>query len=178
MKKGNIAGEYRKKVLAIHRKIAGELVRAAKQLGQVLLDETRERTPADQGDLRMKWAQMPVEKKGDRYFIKITNPAQYAAFVEFGYMQRPGMILKMKEDGKGRLRFVEFLGYSAKYGLGEPTGKVPPDKDGYVTIITRKRFIAGRFMAREGLRVTKETHWPQLKRYILARMKKTWGEGQ
>lgn len=173
MKGRNIITDYRRRIEAMHREIADEMVAAARQLGEVLLGETKQRTPVDMGDLRAKWAAMPVERIGQRYIIRITNPAEYAAYVEFGYMQRPGMILKMRESA-GRLRFVKFLGYARAYRLGDPTGKVPPDEDGFVTIITRKRFIKGRFMAREGLKVTAEKHWPRLKSYLLGRMKRRW----
>lgn len=173
MKPKNIVAQYKKNIEKIHAQIAKELIIGAMQLGQKLRDEIAERTPVDMGDLRAKWAVMPVEKQGNRYIIRVTNPAEYAAYVEFGYMQRPGMILKMIEE-KGKLRFVKFLGYSAKYGIGDPTGKVEPDKDGYYTIITRKRFIKGQFMAREGLKVTKEKHWPKLEKYLLKRIKNAW----
>lgn len=172
--KPNMCEQYKKKIEQIHNQIAQDLIIGAKQLGQKLRDEIAGRTPVDMGDLRAKWAVMPVEKQGNRYIIRVTNPAEYAAYVEFGYMQRPGMILKMKEE-KGKLRFVKFLGYSAKYGIGDPTGKVKPDADGNYTIITRKRFIKGRFMAREGLKVTKKKHWPKLQKYLLDKAKKAWG---
>ena len=164
---------YKRKVETIHKQLAQEMVTISKQLGETFVTETKERTPVDMGDLRAKWAAMPVEKKGDKYIIKITNPAEYAAYVEFGYMQRPGMILKMKEV-KGKLRFVKFLGYSQKYGLGDPTGKAEPDEDGNVVIVTRKRFIKGRFMARDALEVMKKKHWSKAKKYLLTQMKKTW----
>ena len=79
----------------------------------------------------------------------------------------------MKEE-KGKLRFIKFLGYSKKYRLGDPTDKVEPNEKGEVIIVTRKRFIKGVFMAREALEVTKEKHWPKLKKRMLARMKKAW----
>ena len=173
MSKGNVGELYKQKVEAVHKQMAEEMITICKQLGQKLRDETAARTPVDHGDLREKWAVMPVEKKEDKYIISITNPAKYAAYVEFGYMQRPGMRLKMKEVN-GKLRFVQFLGYARQYKLGETTGKAQPDKDGYIVIITRKRFIPGRFMARQGLEETKKTHWPKVKRYLLKRMKRNW----
>lgn len=172
MSNKNIGDKYKAMIQEVHKKMAEEMTKAARQLGEKLRDETVIRTPGDRGDLKAKWALMPFEKKGDKYVISITNPAEYAAYVEFGYMQRPGMILKMKEIN-GKLRFVKMLGYANKYKLGDPTGKVPPDKDGFVTIVTRKRFIKGQFMAREGLRVTKEEHWPKVKAYIFKEILKT-----
>lgn len=173
MKSNNLGATYKKKVEAIQRMMAEEMVTRAKQLGVKFRDEAAMRTPVDAGDLRAKWAVMPVEKKEDKYIIRITNSAEYAAYVEFGYMQRPGMILEMKVE-RGKLRFKKFLGYSPKYKLGDPTSKVTPDKDGKVVIITRKRFIKGRFMAREALEEMKKTHWPKVKKYLLKKMKETW----
>lgn len=173
MKKGNLGKMYKRKVEAIHRQLAQEMITISKQLGETFVTETKEKTPVDMGDLRAKWAVMPVEKKQDKYIIKITNPAEYAAYVEFGYMQRPGMILKMKEV-KGKLRFIKFLGYAKNYKLGDPTGKAPTDEDGNVVIVTRKRFIKGRFMARDALDIMKKKHWPKAKQYLLKRMKKAW----
>lgn len=173
MTKGNLGEMYKRKVEAIHRQMAEEMVTIAKQLGQKFRDEAAVRTPVDQGDLREKWAVMPVEKKENKYIITITNPAEYAAYVEFGYMQRPGMILRMKEI-RGKLRFIEFLGYSKTFKMGEPTGKAQPDEKGEVIIITRKRFIEGRFMARDALEEMNKTHWPKAKKYLLTKMKKAW----
>lgn len=178
MSKGkNIAAQYRDKVNELHERIAQEIVTASKQLGEKFRAEVVKRTPADQGDLKLKWALMPVQKVENRYIITLTNPAEYAAYVEFGYMQRPGMILRMKVDGS-KLRFKKFLGYSRKYRLGDPTDKAMPDEKGEVVIVTRKRFIKGRFMARDGLEETKKTHWPKLKKYLLATMKRIWEKGK
>ena len=173
MKNKNLGEMYKKIVEALHRQMAQEMVAIAGQLGQKFRDEAAVRTPVDMGDLRAKWAVMPYEKKADKYIITITNPAEYAAYVEFGYMQRPGMILKMKEV-KGKLRFIQFLGYSKTFKLGNPTGKVEPDEKGELVIITRKRFIEGRFMARDALEEMKKTHWPKAKKYLLTKMKKAW----
>lgn len=175
MKNNNLAKLYKKKVEAVHRQITLDMVTISKQLGVKFRDEAAARTPVDMGDLKQKWAMMPVEKIENKYIISIANPAKYAAYVEFGYMQRPGMILKMKEV-KGKLRFIKFLGYSAKYRLGDPTGKAKPDEDGNIVIVTRKRFIKGRFMAREALEEMKEKHWPKAKKHLLTKMKKTWEE--
>lgn len=173
MKTNNMGEAYKRKVEAIHRMMAEEMIKLSMQLGQKFRDEAAVRTPVDQGDLRAKWAVMPVEKKENKYIIAITNPAEYAAFVEFGYMQRPGMILRMKEI-QGKLRFIEFLGYSKTYKTGEPTGKVQPDAKGEVVIVTRKRFIEGRFMARAALDEMKKTHWPKAKKHLLKQMKQMW----
>lgn len=176
MKARNIAEQYSQKIAAVHQRLGEEFARGAAQLSIKFKDEAVVRTPVDQGDLRLKWANMPIEKVGSRYIITITNPANYAAFVEFGYMQRPGMILKMREE-RGKLRFVQFLGYSDNYELGAPSGKAMTDDDGFVVIKTRKRFIEGRFMAREALKITQEKHWPKLRAHILRQLKATMQEG-
>lgn len=173
MKTNNLGEMYKKKIEAMHSRMAQDMMTISAQLGQKFRDEAAIRTPVDQGDLREKWATRPVERKGNKYIISITNPAEYAAYVEFGYMQRPGMILKMKAV-KGKLRFIQFLGYAKSFKLGDATGKAKPDNRGELVIITRKRFIKGRFMARGALEEMKKTHWPKAKKYLLAKMKKTW----
>lgn len=171
--KRNFCQAYKNKVEAIHQQLTQDMVIISKQLAVKFRDEAAMRTPVDMGDLRAKWAIMPVNKIKNEYIISITNPAEYAAYVEFGYMQRPGMILKMKEE-RGKLRFLNFLGYSQKYKMGDPTGKAKPDEEGNVVIVTRKRFIKGRFMARGALEEMKTKHWPGAKKYLLAKMKATW----
>lgn len=173
MKTANAGELYKKKIEKLRRTLPELYARISEKLQEEMLAETIERTPGDEGDLRDSWAAMPIEKSGTKYMIKITNPKEYAAYVEFGYMQRPGMILKMKEV-KGKLRFVKFLGYSAKYGLGDPTGKVPTDEDGNVVIVTRKRFIKGHFMARDALDVMKEKWSNNYKRRILKAMQEAF----
>lgn len=147
----NAADLYKKRLESLRAKLPDIYVDYSKRIGLEFVEEVRKRTPEDYGELRAAWAQMPVEKKENRYIITITNPQKYAAFVEFGYAQRPGMILKMRME-RGRLRFQKLIGYAKNYKVGDPKGKVQPDENGDYYICTRKRFIPGKFMAREGLK--------------------------
>ncbi len=116
-----------------------------------LIGSIQERTPVDFGVLREGFAQnSSIATTGEKVVFTVYNPSDYAAHVEYGYHQKPGMILKMKMD-KGRLRFVEFMGWSRKYGVGDPTGKAEPDENGFYTIVTRKRLIPGRHMVADSV---------------------------
>lgn len=147
----NAADIYRQRLDSLREKLPDIYVNYSKRISDEFLAEVVNRTPGDNGNLRTSWKQMPVEKKENRYIITITNPQKYAAYVEFGYAQRPGMVLKMRME-RGRLRFKKFIRFAKNYKVGDPTGDVQPDKNGDYYICTRKRFIPGKFMAREGLK--------------------------
>lgn len=53
------------------------------------------------GSLRDAWTVLPIEKKGDQYFITVANNLDYASYVEYGHRQKPG-------------RYVPALGKSLK----------------------------------------------------------------
>lgn len=118
-----------------------------------LIGKIAERTPVDYGVLREGWAQNSTINivDGKAHFV-IYNPADYAAHVEYGHIQKPGMKLKMKFE-RGKWRFAEFLGYTIPYGIGEPEIKSDqqPDEDGCITIVTKKRKIPGVFMMRDSV---------------------------
>lgn len=116
-----------------------------------LIGAIAERTPVDFGVLREGWAKHSTFTPGEsKVVMTIYNPADYAAHIEYGYKQKPGMILKMKMH-MGRLRFVEYLGHTFKVGTGNPTGHAEPDEDGYYTIVTRKRVIPGKHMVADSV---------------------------
>lgn len=140
----------------------------AQHLGVQFVGELKTRTPVDYGNLRNAWALLPLQKSGNKYVIKAANPMEYGAFIEFGYTQRPGMILKM-QDARGKLRFLAFLGYSPNYGIGASNRKKEPNEDGEVVICTRKRMIPGRFMARESLLEMKK-RIPEYNRRLMAKL--------
>ncbi|MCK9453275.1 MAG: hypothetical protein M0Q90_16380 [Bacteroidales bacterium] len=129
-----------------------------KEVFKELLAAIKERTPVDYGALRLGFDDSNAKKIGNVYKFNIentatskgANPALYAAHIEWGYKQKPGMILKMRMES-GRLRFVEFMGYSFAYGTGDPTGKAEPDEDGNYIIVTRKRDIKGKHMVKDSL---------------------------
>lgn len=97
---------------------------ASKELAARLLALVIPRTPVGQyasetgkngGTLRRGWTagketapgayakSLPVEKSGDYYIIRVTNPVKYASYVEFGHRQTPG-------------RFVPAIGKRLKQG--------------------------------------------------------------
>ena len=118
---------------------------------QLLIGAIAERTPVDFGVLREGWSKhSAMENQGEKIVFHIYNPADYAAHVEYGYHQKPGMILQM-EMRMGRLRFVKYLGHTFKVGSGELTGKAEPDENGLYTIVTRKRYIPGHHMLKASL---------------------------
>lgn len=118
---------------------------------QLLIGAIAERTPVDFGVLREGWSKhSSMESSGEKIIFHICNPADYAAHVEYGYHQKPGMILQM-EMRMGRLRFVKYLGHTFKVGSGEPTGNAKPDENGLYTIVTRKRYIPGHHMLKDSV---------------------------
>ena len=83
----------------------------SRELATRLLGKAIPRTPVDTGTLRRGWTakthqeaesgagetdyvkyanSLPVTKQGDAYVIKIINPVEYAAYVEFGHRTRTG----------------------------------------------------------------------------------------
>ncbi len=53
------------------------------------------------GTLRRNWTVEKIQKIGDSYQIEVTNPTEYASYVEYGHRQKPG-------------RYVPALGKSLK----------------------------------------------------------------
>ncbi len=118
---------------------------------QSLIGAIAERTPVDFGVLREGWAKhSTMAATGEKVVFTIYNPADYAAHVEYGYHQKPGMILQM-EMRMGRLRFVKYLGQTENYGTGESSNRAKPDKNGMYTIVTRKRYIPGHHMLKDSV---------------------------
>lgn len=118
---------------------------------QSLIGAIVERTPVDFGVLREGWARhSTMEATDGKVVYHICNPADYAAHVEYGYHQKPGMILQM-EMRMGRLRFVKYLGQTENYGTGESSNQAKPDENGMYTIVTRKRYIPGHHMLKDSV---------------------------
>lgn len=151
----NLGEAYSAIIAAVDKKLPELLNSYLLKIGAEFLKETRERTPVDYGTLRNAWALAPLRKVGNRNFIQLTNPQKYSAFVEFGYVQRPGMILKMKK-ARGKLRFVAFLGYAKNISNGDPEKQEAINDGDEIVICTRKRFIPGRFMARDALNLMRK----------------------
>lgn len=123
--------------------------------GQIAIKEIAERTPVDYGNLRAGWNALPATKSGDKFVVKIVNPVEYAHYVEYGYLQTPGRILLM-EERQGKLRFLAALGFAKRFRVGDPDkNNMKPRIPGKpFVIVTRDRFIKGRFMARHGIEAT------------------------
>jgi hypothetical protein len=114
-----------------------------------LIGKIKEKTPVDYGILREGWSYR-ISTEGDNIIITVHNPADYAANVEYGYQQLPGMILKMRHE-RGKLRFVQFLGRTFAFGRGESSNRQEADDDGNFVIVTRDRFIPGHHMMKDSV---------------------------
>lgn len=62
----------------------------AKELAARLLRKTQKRTPVDTGTLRRRWTIGEIQKNGDEYTVEVTNPVDYASYVEYGHRTRGG----------------------------------------------------------------------------------------
>ncbi len=78
----------------------------AKNLTARLLRNVKERTPSKTGVLRDSWEHGQIIKNGDVYTIEITNPTEYASYVEYGHRQEVG-------------RFVPAIGKKLKKGWAQ-----------------------------------------------------------
>ena len=52
------------------------------------LARTKDNTPVDTGLLRASWTISEVQRVGNGLVITISNPTEYASFVEYGHMTR------------------------------------------------------------------------------------------
>lgn len=52
------------------------------------LAKTKDNTPVDTGLLRASWTISEVQRVGNGLVITISNPTEYASFVEYGHMTR------------------------------------------------------------------------------------------
>lgn len=119
-----------------------------------LLAEVKEGTPVDYGALREAFeAHSSVDETLTGYVLRIVNPADYALHIEWGYLQKGGMILKMRME-RGRLRFKEFLGWAKTFKTGDSSAKAKPDENGDYVIVTRQRQIPGVHMVANAMEKT------------------------
>lgn len=77
---------------------------ALQELGNILLRDTKERTPVDTGHLRRNWQVSRVEKHGECYEIAVSNNIEYAPFVENGHRIVVGGVTVGFVDGVYMLR--------------------------------------------------------------------------
>ncbi len=93
--------EFSKKVERLNNEQREEFIEACcKELAARLLAKAIKRTPVDGGTLRRGWTagknqnatayanSLNVQKIGNKYHIDITNPVEYASYVEYGHRTR------------------------------------------------------------------------------------------
>lgn len=105
------------------------------EMGMRTLRETKKLTPVDNGDLRNRWELSDVFRRGDELYIVITNPLEYASFVEDGHKQHKRFLpIKYLEESKNSRPYLNQL--RAKYG------------DDIEGIMLQEKWIPGVHMAR------------------------------
>ena len=57
----------------------------AKELAARLMRSVVKRTPVDSGNLRRGWFTGEIKKSGNSYIIEVSNPVDYASYVEYGH---------------------------------------------------------------------------------------------
>lgn len=93
--------DFAKKIEKLNNQQKEDFLEACcKELAARLLAKVIKRTPLDSGTLRRGWTggrnqnasayvdSISVEKIGNKYHIDITNPVEYAAYVEYGHRTR------------------------------------------------------------------------------------------
>ena len=60
------------------------------EVGNRVLDATKNRTPVKSGVLHDRWYISSVKKSGNNLYIEIYNNMEYASFVEYGHRQDVG----------------------------------------------------------------------------------------
>ena len=63
------------------------LKKIAQKLAQIWLNKVKKRTPVITGTLRDRW-RIAVQEKGNEYLIILSNPLEYAPYVENGHRTR------------------------------------------------------------------------------------------
>lgn len=82
----------------IEQEYPAEFRKMVIQIAQELNDKIKEKTPVSQGKSKRKkggylqgnWHVGRIEKRGNEYYIEITNNTEYAEFVEYGHRTRGG----------------------------------------------------------------------------------------
>lgn len=70
-------------------------MKVAKRIALLAIRKVKQKTPVDTGELRRRW-KYEILKNGDIYAIIISNPVEYASFVEKGHR----LVMRVK-DGDG-----------------------------------------------------------------------------
>jgi hypothetical protein len=90
------------------------------------LARTKKRTPVNFGDLRKQWTLSKISKDGSYLVITLSNPLEYASFVEYGHRVKKQFVPGEWENN----RFI----YN-------------PDADTGVIMGTKTSWVEGKFMA-------------------------------
>jgi hypothetical protein len=90
------------------------------------LARTKKRTPVNLGDLRKQWELSKISKDGSYLVITLSNPLEYASFVEYGHR-----LVKQFVPG-------EWINNKFVYN---------PDADTGVIMGAKTSWVEGRFMA-------------------------------
>ncbi|SFA87594.1 Bacteriophage HK97-gp10, putative tail-component [Acetitomaculum ruminis DSM 5522] len=78
--------EFQKKVMRLNGAQRDEFFTSTlNELGARLLRKTKIKTPVDTGILRRGWKVDPAGKTASGYQITISNPIEYASYVEYGH---------------------------------------------------------------------------------------------
>ena len=90
--------EFQKKIEKLNNEQKDEFLEACcKELAARLLTKVIKRTPSDSGTLRRGWTagknqnaaayanSLSIKRVGNKYQIDITNPVEYASYVEYGH---------------------------------------------------------------------------------------------
>lgn len=93
--------EFQKKIEKLNDTQKEEFLQACcKELAARLLAKIIKRTPSDSGTLRRGWTagknqnatayanSLSIKRVGNKYHIDITNPIEYASYVEYGHRTR------------------------------------------------------------------------------------------
>lgn len=75
---------------ALPHELDRALTRNMNQLGNEWLNDCRNETPKDTGNLRDGFRLIPVDKRDGDFSVMIYNQVKYAAAVERGHRQKPG----------------------------------------------------------------------------------------
>lgn len=105
------------------------------EMGMRIIAQTKKLTPVDTGVLRETWELSDVFRKGDDLFIVITNPTEYASFIEDGHMQSKRFLpIHYLEESKANTPYLNYL-YEV-YG------------DDIQGVMLHEKFIPGKHMAK------------------------------
>lgn len=75
---------------AVNEAYPEEFCRMVVDVAVQLEGKAKERTPVDTGRLRNQWRVGEIQKRGNEYYIEVSNDMDYAEPVEYGHRTRNG----------------------------------------------------------------------------------------